>query len=247
MNKLKAILVDDFEHARLTLKKDLQVYAPQVEVIGEAGGVIEAAKLLKKKRPDVLFLDIQMQDGNGFDLLDVLEEINFKIIFITASDAYAIKAFKYAAIDYLLKPVDPDELVSAINKLKITPENEQAKYDLFKKQLQPKAVHNKLALNTMDRIFIVNIADIIRCESEVNYTIFHFKDKPKLIVTKTLKEYEDILKDHGFFRVHQSHLVNTACIKAFIKTEDVLVLQDETQVPVSSRKRTEVLKMIEAL
>src|SRR5678816_2419062 len=115
---IKAILIDDIEQARITLKKDLQVYAPDVEVIGEANGVIEGAKLLKSKKPDILFLDIQMQDGSGFDLLDIIKDIDFKIIFITASDAYAIKAFRYAAIDYLLKPVDPDELVSALKKYK---------------------------------------------------------------------------------------------------------------------------------
>jgi two-component system LytT family response regulator len=245
--KIKAILVDDFEHARITLKKDLELYAPEIEVIGEASGVVEAAKLLKKQTPDVLFLDIQMQDGNGFDLLDVVGEINFKIIFITASDAFAIKAFKYAAIDYLLKPVDPDELILAIKKVKLKQEDENLKYELFRKQLQPKAVHNKLALNTMDRIFIVNISDIIRCESSVNYTIFFFTNRPKLVVTKTLKEFEDILKHHDFLRVHQSHLVNGLYIKAFIKTDDVLLLSDETQVPVSTRKRAEIIKMIEEL
>src|SRR4051794_40708341 len=108
---IKAILIDDIEQARITFKKDLEVYAPDVEVIGEAGGVVDGARLLRSVTPDVLFLDIQMQDGSGFDLLDILPEIPFRIIFITASDAHAIKAFKYAAIDYLLKPVDPDELV----------------------------------------------------------------------------------------------------------------------------------------
>ena len=114
----KAIIIDDIEQARITLKKDLQVYASDITVIGEANGVVEGAKLLKSMQPDILFLDIQMQDGSGFDLLDILKDIPFKIIFITASDAHAIKAFRYAAIDYLLKPVDPDELVAAIKKFK---------------------------------------------------------------------------------------------------------------------------------
>src|ERR1043166_6776789 len=125
---IKAIIIDDIEQARITLKKDLQVYAKDVEVIGEANGVVEGAKLLKNTKPDVLFLDIQMQDGSGFDLLDILKEINFRIIFITASDAHAIKAFRYAAIDYLLKPVDPDELVTALKKLRNENINESEKY-----------------------------------------------------------------------------------------------------------------------
>src|SRR3954464_4091299 len=127
---IKAILIDDIEQARITLKKDLHVYAPDVEVIAEAGGVVEGAKLLRTLQPDVLFLDIQMQDGSGFDLLDILKEIPFKIIFITASDAHAIKAFRYAAIDYLLKPVDPDELTAALAKLRGQKLDENEKYKL---------------------------------------------------------------------------------------------------------------------
>lgn len=246
---MKAIIIDDIEQARITLKKDLQVYAPDLEVIAEANGVIEGAKLLKNKRPDVLFLDIQMQDGSGFDLLDILNDITFKIIFITASDAYAIKAFRYAAIDYLLKPVDPDELVSAIKKCQEQNINESEKYrllnDVLKNTQKP---HEKLALHTQDKIHIVNIQDIIRCESNVNYTEFHFQNNKKLLVTKTLKEFEDLLSDQGFYRVHQSHLVNTKYIKEFIKTDGgYLIMTDNCQVPVSTRKRPEVVKMLEDL
>src|SRR5687767_13613168 len=115
---IKAVIIDDIEQARITFKKDLEVYAPDIEVVGEASGVVEGAKLLKHTKIDILFLDIQMQDGSGFDLLDILPEIPFKIIFITASDAHAIKAFRYAAIDYLLKPVDPDELIEALKKFR---------------------------------------------------------------------------------------------------------------------------------
>ena len=127
---IKAVIIDDIEQARTTFKKDLEEYAKDVVVIGEAGGVVEGAKLLKNVKPDILFLDIQMQDGSGFDLLDLLSEIPFKIIFITASDAHAIKAFRYAAIDYLLKPVDPDELVNAIDKFRGQRVDEQKKYEL---------------------------------------------------------------------------------------------------------------------
>ena len=127
---IKAIIIDDIEQARTTFKKDLEVYAPDVEVIGEANGVVEGAKLLKTITPDILFLDIQMQDGSGFDLIDILNDIPFKIIFITASDAYAIKAFRYAAIDYLLKPVDPDELISAMDKFRKN--RKHRKYIYFK-------------------------------------------------------------------------------------------------------------------
>jgi two-component system, LytTR family, response regulator len=246
---IKAIIIDDIEQARITLKKDLQVYAPDVQVIGEANGVVEGAKLLKSTEPDVLFLDIQMQDGSGFDLLDILKEINFRIIFITASDAHAIKAFRYAAIDYLLKPVDPDELVTAIKKLREEKVNESEKYKLLNDSLKNNnKAHEKLALHTQDKIHIVNISDILRCESSINYTEFHFVNAKKLLVTKTLKEFEDLLSDQGFYRVHQSHLINTKYIKEFVKTDGgYLIMNDGSNVPVSTRKRPEVMKMLEEL
>jgi two-component system LytT family response regulator len=246
---IKAIIIDDIEQARITLKKDLQVYAKDVTIIGEANGVVEGAKLLRTVQPDVLFLDIQMQDGSGFDLLDILKDIPFKIIFITASDAHAIKAFRYAAIDYLLKPVDPDELTAALSKYKEHKLNENEKYKLLSESLKNnQRIHERLALHTQDKIHIVNINDIIRCESNVNYTEFHFSNGKKLLVTKTLKDFEDLLSDQGFYRVHQSHLVNTKFIKEFIKTDGgYLLMNDGCNVPVSTRKRPEVIKMLEEL
>lgn len=246
---IKAIIIDDMEQARVTLKKDLQTYTPDVEVIAEAGGVVEGAKLLKSVKPDILFLDIQMQDGSGFDLLDILKEINFKIIFITASDAHAIKAFRYAAIDYLLKPVDPDELKEALKKFGNEKMNEAEKYKLLNDTLKgSQKTHEKLALHTQDKIHIVNISDIMRCESNVNYTEFYFTNAKKLLVTKTLKDFEDLLGDQGFYRVHQSHLINTRYIKEFVKTDGgYLIMNDGSSVPVSTRKRPEVIKMLEEL
>jgi two-component system, LytTR family, response regulator len=246
---IKAIIIDDIEQARITLKKDLQVYASDVSIIGEANGVVEGAKLLKTLKPDILFLDIQMQDGSGFDLLDILKDIPFKIIFITASDAHAIKAFRYAAIDYLLKPVDPDELVAALKKFREQKLNENEKYQLLNESLKNNhKSHERLALHTQDKIHIVNINDILRCESSVNYTEFYFANGKKLLVTKTLKDFEDLLNDQGFYRVHQSHLVNTKFIKEFVKTDGgYLIMTDGSNVPVSTRKRPEVMKMLEEL
>ncbi len=246
---IKAIIIDDIAQARMTLKKDLEVYAPDIHIIGEASGVIEGAKLLKTIQPDVLFLDIQMQDGSGFDLLDILKDIPFKIIFITASDAHAIKAFRYAAIDYLLKPVDPDELTEALKKFRQEKLNENEKYKLLNESLKNhQKPHSRLALHTQDKIHIVNISDILRCESSVNYTEFHFAGGKKLLVTRTLKEFEDLLCDLNFYRVHQSHLINTKFIKEFIKTDGgYILMNDGSNVPVSTRKRPEVMKMLEEL
>jgi two-component system, LytTR family, response regulator len=246
---ISAILIDDIEQARITLKRDLEEYVHDIEVIGEASGVIEGAKLLKRLKPDIVFLDIQMQDGSGFDLLDLLLEIPFKIIFITASDAHAIKAFRYAAIDYLLKPVDPDELIQALNRYKSHKTNEQQKYNLLTESLKNQhKPSERLALHSHDKIHIVSIAEIVRCESSTNYTIFYFLDNKQLVVTKSLKEFEDLLSEHKFFRVHHSHLVNARFIREFVKTEGGhLIMQNGVLVPVSIRKKAEVIKMLDEL
>lgn len=245
----KAILIDDIEQARTTLRQDLETYAGDFEVIAEASGVVEGAKLLRQVQPDILFLDIQMQDGSGFDLLDLLPEIQFKIIFITASDAHAIQAFRYAAIDYLLKPIDPDELQDALARFRESRINENDKYRFLNERLKNHGRPNeRLALHSQDKIQIVEIGQIIRCESSANYTTFFFEDGDQVVVTKTLKEFEDLLSEQGFYRVHQSHLVNTRFIREFVKSEGGhLILRDKTLIPVSVRKRPEVIKMLESL
>ncbi len=243
---LKAVIIDDIDLARQTLKKDLALYCPDVEVIGEAEGVVSGVKLLKSFKPDVLFLDIQLKDGVGFDLLEILPDVSFKIIFTTASDAYAIKAFRHAAVDYLLKPIDPDELMSAIEKLK-SGFSQQAQVSVLMENNRNKTT-SKIALHTQDKIHVVDIADIIRCEANVNYTEFHFINSKKILVTKTLKDFEEMLKENGFYRVHQSHLINTKYIKEFVKTDGgYLIMSDGNSVPVSTRKRSEVLSLIETL
>ena len=243
---LKAVIIDDIDLARETLKKDLALYCPDVTIIGEAEGVVSGARLLKNIKPDVLFLDIQLKDGVGFDLLEILPDISFKIIFTTASDAYAIKAFRHAAVDYLLKPIDPDELKSAIDKVK-KGFSQNAQFSVLLENNKNKTT-SKIALHTQDKIHIVDINDIIRCEANVNYTEFNFSNSKKLLVTKTLKDFEELLKEQGFHRVHQSHLINTKYIKEFIKTDGgYIIMTDGSSVPVSTRKRAEVLDLIEKL
>ncbi len=246
---MKAIIIDDIEQARLTLRQDLKLYAPDVEIIAEADGVIEGAKILKANKPDVVFLDIQMRDGSGFDLLDILPEIPFKIIFITASDAHAIKALRYAAVDYLLKPIDPDELKAALETLRKKQIDEQEKYQLLNENLRN---HSKpgerLALHAQDKISVVKIAEIVRCESQVNYTQFYFSNSKKTLVSKTLKEFEDLLTEHGFYRVHQSHLINVNFIKEYVKIDGGHILMtDGSIIPVATRKKQDVLKMLEGI
>lgn len=243
---MKALVVDDIPQARKTLIKDLEIYCPYVEISGEANGVVEAVKFLNKNKVDIVFLDIQMDDGSGFDILDMIPEIHFNIIFITANDGHALRAFRYSAVDYLLKPVDPDDLVKAVSKAQSKTSEQHLKYDLLRKNNRSDA-HEILALNSQDKIQLVKISEIIRCQSVDNYTHFFMAEGKKIIVSKTLKEYDELLQEHKFIRVHHSHLVNAKRITEFQKNDDVLLLSDGSTIPVSSRKKQEVIKALESL
>jgi two-component system LytT family response regulator len=234
----RAVIIDDSERARKALKRDVEEYCPQVEVIAEADSVLSGLNLLKKTETDIVFLDIHMNDGDGFELLEILGEIKAKVIFTTSSDAHAIKAFKFSATDYLLKPIDPDELIKAVEKV------ETADNTLLKEALEKERI-SKIALHTQEKIAVHKLDDIIRCESDVNYTTFYFTTSKPLLVTKTLKHYDGLLKDSGFLRVHQSHLINRDHIKEYNKQDGgYLVMSDGSRVPISSRKKAEILKLI---
>lgn len=237
---IKAVIIDDIPEAITVLKADLENYCVNIEVIGSAEGVVTGAKLIKELQPDLVFLDIQMKDGTGFDLLEILNEVNFKLIFTTASDEYAVKAFKFSAVDYLLKPIDPDELMDAVSRVEGQDKPAQ-RIDLLRENF---VKAKRIALNTLEKIHIVNVEEILRCESNINYTMFYFTDNSKLLVTKTLKEFDNLLSGHNFIRVHQSHLINTNFIKEFLKSDGVIVMRDGTKVPVSTRKKQVLMDMI---
>lgn len=242
--KYRALIIDDVTEARNNLRRDIRDWCPEIEIIGEADGVVSGAKEMKRLQPDLLFLDIQMQDGSGFDLLDIIGEMRAKVIFTTASDAFAVKAFRYAAVDYLMKPIDPDDLKSAINKLSIQPTNSEH-LDVLKQQFNSNKAPDRIALHTLEKIHFVTVDDILRCESEGNYTHFYFRDKTHLLVTRTLKEYDDLLSPLGFLRVHQSHLINLSQVKEFIKGDGgYLVMKDGSNVAVSTRKKQEVMERL---
>jgi len=243
---MKAVVVDDIEKFRKNLIQDLNEFCPEVEVVGTADGVISAAKEIKSKKPDVVFLDIQINQGTAFDLLELLGDIDFKIIFTTASDEYAIKAFKLSAIDYLLKPIDIDDLKSSVDKLKLINSDD---YQLLRSNINEKDKSNKrLALHSQDKIEIIEIGNIIRCESNINYTMFYFVNGSKTLVTKTLKEFDGMLSDYGFYRVHQSHLINIDHLKEYVKIDGgYLKMYDGSSVPISTRKKSSVLKLLQGI
>jgi two-component system LytT family response regulator len=237
---IRAVIIDDIPEAISVLKSDLENYCVNIEVVGSAEGVVTGAKLIRDLKPDLVFLDIQMKDGSGFDLLEIVPDVQFKLIFTTASDEFAVKAFKFAAVDYLLKPIDPDELMDAVSRIEGQDKAVQ-RIDLLKENF---VKAKRIALNTLEKIHIVNVEEILRCESNINYTMFYFTDGTKLLVTKTLKEFDNLLSGHNFIRVHQSHLINTNFIKEFLKSAGEIVMKDGTKVPVSTRKKQVLMDMI---
>ena len=247
--KHTAILVDDLPAALKLLENDIQQKHPSISIIGKAKSVVEAAKLLRKQEPDILFLDIMLGDGTGFDVLEIFPNLKSKIIFVTASDEFAIRAFKFAAIDYVLKPYSDSDLETAINKAKqqIQPDSEQL--NVLKESItSPNQRPKKISLHTLDKIVVVDLDEIVRCESDNNYTKFFFQDGSKILVTKTLKFFADMLKGYQFLRVHQSHLVNIKYVKAFMKSDGgYLILKDKNTVPVSVRKRSEVIEALNTI
>ncbi len=239
-----AIIIDDSTRARSALNRDIEEFCPGLEVKHEADSVISGLKLLKNKTADILFLDIHMGDGDGFDLLELLGQHQMKVIFTTSSDAHAIKAFKFSAVDYLLKPIDPDELVIAVNKA-LKENTSQTDLDFLKEQLESGVKKNRIALSTADKIQVFQLSEVVRCESDVNYTQFFFKDGSKLFVTKTLKHFDQLLSESGFYRVHQSHLINLDHVKEYQKNDGgYILMQNNAQIPISSRKKAEVVKVV---
>ncbi|WP_109098375.1 LytTR family DNA-binding domain-containing protein [Aquimarina sp. AU58] len=246
---LTAIIVEDMPDALQLLKSDLKANHPEIKVVDTAQSVVEAAKSLRNTQPDILFLDIMLGDGTGFDILEIFPDLKSKIIFVTASDEFAIRAFKFAAIDYVLKPYSNEELAQAIARAKEQIQPNKERLNILKDTLSaPEQKPDKISLHTLDKIIIVNLDDIIRCESDSNNTIFYLQDGQKIFVTKTLKYFSDMLKTYQFLRVHQSHLVNLQCISAFIKTDGgYLMLKNGENIPVSVRKKIEVMEILDRL
>lgn len=244
---MTAIIVEDMPQAIQVLQNDLQLYCPEVEIIGTAPSIVSAAKLLRQVQPDIIFLDILLSDGTGFDLLEIFPNIPSRIIFITASDEYAIRAFRYAAIDYLLKPVDPEQLKEAVTRANMQRSGTAESLSLLKDTIaRPDILPDRISLHSQDRILVVEIDAIIRCEADGNNTRFVLTSGEKVFVTRTLKQFDQILERHNFVRVHQTHLVNFRYVHEFLKKDGGYIkMKNGDLIPVSVRKKAEVLELLE--
>jgi two-component system LytT family response regulator len=247
---IKAVIVDDEQHCINRLEGMIRDYCRQtVQIIGTFNTVETAISGIEELKPDLVFLDVQLHDVTGFDLLSRIPYIDFEVIFVTAYDNYAIKAFKFSAVDYLLKPVDPDDLLRAISKLQRVLEQQDLsnKFSTLLHNLKAgNPATRKITIPTSKGLVFLPIDDIIRCEASINYTTIYLKDKQQLMVAKTLKDFEDILSDYQFFRIHNSHLINLNYIKTYHKGKGgYVVLSDNTSLEVSTRRKDLFLKKIE--
>jgi two-component system LytT family response regulator len=247
---IKAILIDDEKHNLDNLRGLLSTYCPQIEVCDMALNAGEGKMMILKHHPDIVFLDIQMPGKNGFDLLRELNIYDFEVIFVTAHDQYAIQAMRFTAVDYLLKPIDINELQSAVDravkKCKLKVQNRQLENLIHLLRNQQNKEEQRIALTTLKETRFFKTSEIVRCESSNNYSTFFLQDNESLLVCKPIYEYEEILKDHGFIRCHQSHLVNKKFIKSWKKEYgDFLLLFNGTEIPVSRNKKDSVKKALE--
>ena len=249
--KINAIIVDDEERHHETLSKMLNTFCPEVEILGHSYAVKEATDLINNIKPHLVFLDIEMPGGNGFTLFDNFEEPPFEVIFTTAHDLYAINAIKYAALDYLMKPINIKELQDAVNRAtKVISKKENTlstkKIDVLKSNLKLEDKRfTKIALPSSEGIDFIKADFIIRAEAERSYSNFYLENGKKVLVSKPLKEYEELLEQCNFFRVHKSHMINLNHIEKYIKGKGgYVIMKDGSHVDVSVRKKEDLLNRL---
>lgn len=243
------ILIIDNENAiRVGLVKMINSFCPNVNQIWEANGVASGIEAIGKYKPDLVFLDVEMDDGTGIQLIEKLGKFDFQLIFITAHDKYAVNAFKLSAIDFLLKPIDSNDLVSAVSKAseKIKSKSLNLQIQILQESLTSLSVNEKkIVLKDSESIYFVKIADIVHCKAEGPYTEFYLIPQQKIIISKSLKEYEEILEPYGFVRPHHSHLVNIKRIVRFDRADGgTIILENKQTIPVSQRKREHIMELL---
>lgn len=248
---LRTVIIDDEAKAREGIKQMIDLYGNgEVEIVGNGKDVKSGVQAINKHSPDLVLLDIKMPDGTGFDVLNQFGKIDFDVIFITAFEEYAIKAFKFSALDYILKPIDPEELQKTLEKLI----NDKEKKDLnlqFQNLMeafqQGPSEDKKLVLRTNNSIHLVEARKIVRVQSDRNYTKFYRIDEEPVTVSQSMIRFEPLLEEYDFIRVHQSHIINLRRVKKYMKDEYLCIMEDDSQVPVSWRKKDTLLKKFSEL
>ena len=245
---IKAIIIDDEKKAREILVGLVQRANADVEIVDQADSAEAAEAAIKKHKPNLIFLDIEMPFGNGFDLLEKIKPVDFEVIFTTAYDHYAIKAIRFSALDYLLKPIDLDELKGAIERVKEKIKTNSSLESRIENLISGIKNNNKpkrIAIPSLEGLSLLNVDEIIRCEADANYTRIFTTGGDTILVSKTLKEYDDMLSDHNFVRVHHHNLINMSHVQKYIKGEGgYVIMSDGASVEVSRRKKNEFLERL---
>jgi len=245
----KVLIIDDEKRIRDFVKRMIDSFGLDLTVYTDGENVETGLASIERLKPDIVFLDIQMPDGTGFDLLNRVKEKNFELIFITAFQEYAIMAIKFSALDYILKPIDEEELKTAIiNAIDtIDFKKDDTQFEALSHNLLPNQ-KRKLVLKTQESVHVVDLSDIIRCEADKNYTFFYLSNGKKILVSRTLKDFETLLSNQGFFRVQQSHLINLDFIDRYDKQEGgSVILKDGSSVPLSPAKKEQFFTLLEKL
>ena len=248
---IRTVIIDDEARSRETIREMMRLFCTNTEVVAEAEDVRSGISAIRAQKPDLVILDIKMPDGSGFDLLRQIMPVDFRVIFVTAFEEDAIKAFKFNAVDYITKPVDPIELQVAIDRVSKIIETGNINNQLQKMMDgfgKPAPQDNKkIILKTADTIHVLDFDDILRCESDRNYTVFILENGERIMVSKSIKEYEEFLEENNFCRIHQSHIINLAHLRKFKKDELICILKDNSEIPVAYRKRDDLLKVLRNL
>lgn len=245
----KAIVIDDENRTRDLIAKMINSFGLDIEAIPAGENVQSGLKAIEEHQPDIVFLDIQMPDGSGFDLLKAVPNKDFEVIFITAHEEFAIKAIKFSALDYILKPIDPEELRNAVENALNTmnQKRDESQFEALQNNISPQQ-KRRLVLKTQESVHVVDLDQIIRCESDRNYTSFYLTEGKKILVSKTLKEFETLLIGYNFIRVQQSHLINLDFVDRYNKGNGgSVVMRDGSEVPLSPAKREIFFKILENL
>jgi two-component system LytT family response regulator len=251
VNVIKAVIIEDEINGLNNLKSLLAEHCEEVEIIGTAGSVEEGYKLLSNSRikPDVAFLDISLPDGLVFQLLNRLKPVSFDVIFVTAYEDYAIKACEYSSIGYVMKPIDPDTLVEAVERIHPDKQNEiDKRLDIFQNYMNNPNAFTKMSISALDGIYFVNIKDVVRFEAEDNYTHIFLNGGEKITASKTIKAYEDMLVPFNFYRVHKRHVINLNFMRKFVKGDGgYLIMDDDIKIEVSRRRRPAFMEQMKRL
>ena len=243
---LKAIIIDDELKGRIALRQKIADYCPGVEVAGEAAMAEEGIEVIRRLQPQIVFLDIEMPGMNGFEMLKAIDQQNFHLIFTTAYDQYALKAFRFAAFDYLLKPVDIEELRQAVSRVMQQSQHQTPqKIEALEENLRAGTMLTKIAVPSSNGLFFYNLSDIVCLEAQSNYTVIHFLSDPKLVASRTLKEFEELLPPDSFFRAHHSYIINLHYIKRYIRGDGGQIeMQNGKYIDLARRKKELFLSLI---